>query len=48
MKKRMGVILKQFKNAYLKFPAILVEDNYIAVQDFGNFSVPKLPLLVGE
>ena len=54
MKKRREIIdKKQFKNAYVKFPAILMarkdgEENYSVVQDFSNLSVSKLPLLVGE
>ena len=54
MKKRRELIeKKQFKNAYVKFPAILMgrkdgEENYSIVQDFSNFSVSKLPLLIGE
>ena len=44
---------KEFKNAYVKFPAILMarkdgEDNYTVVKDFSGECVSKLPLLAGE
>ena len=54
MKKQSELIeKKQLKNVYVKFPAILMarkdgEENYSVVQDFSNFSVSRLPLLVGE
>ena len=44
---------KEFKNAYVKFPAILMarkdgEVNYSIVKDFSDECVSKLPLLAGE
>ena len=44
---------KEFENAYIKFPAILMarkdgEDNYSIVKDFSDECVSKLPLLAGE
>ena len=44
---------KLYKNAYVKFPAVLMvrkdgEDNYSKLEDFSNMDVSKLPVFGGK
>ena len=54
MKKRREILeSKEYRNAYIKFPAQLMarkdgEDNYNLIQDFSKKTVSKLAVLAGE
>ena len=54
MKMRKEILeQKTYKNAYVKFPAILFarkdgEDKYNIVKDFSNETVSKLPIMAGK
>ena len=44
---------KAYKNAYVKFPALLMarkdgEDQYSIIKDFSNTNVSKLPVMAGK
>ena len=54
LKKRKEILdQKLYKNAYVKFPAVLMvrkdgEDNYSKLEDFSNMDVSKLPVFGGK
>ena len=54
MKMRKEILeQKTYKNAYVKFPAILLTrkesvDKYNIIKDFSNETVSKLPIMAGK